>query len=236
MNSIQSLVKYFILHKHSAVSPPFGFRTITASGSGSSTSSVDQVLVLENQQCRLGSGSSTSSVDQVLVLKSSVDQVLVLKSSVDQVLVLVLVVKKRFWSQYQYSVYQVLVLVVYIRFWFQYQQCRSGSGSSTSSVDKVLVLALSVYIRFLFQNQYCSADQVLVLVQVLQCRSVYISRTYIRFWFSYQQCVSGSGSRISSVYQVLVLVLVVYIRFLVLVLVVYIRFWFLYQQRTSATL
>ena len=226
MNSIQSLVKYFILHKHSAVSPPFGFRTITASGSGSSTSSVDQVLVLENQQCRLGSGSSTSSVDQVLVLKSSVDQVLVL----------VLVVKKRFWSQYQYSVYQVLVLVVYIRFWFQYQQCRSGSGSSTSSVDKVLVLALSVYIRFLFQNQYCSADQVLVLVQVLQCRSVYISRTYIRFWFSYQQCVSGSGSRISSVYQVLVLVLVVYIRFLVLVLVVYIRFWFLYQQRTSATL
>ena len=130
MNSIQSLVKYFILHKHSAVSPPFGFRTITASGSGSSTSSVDQVLVLENQQCRL------------------------------------------------------------------------GSGSSTSSVDKVLVLALSVYIRFLFQNQYCSADQVLVLVQVLQCRSVYISRTYIRFWFSYQQCISGSGSRFSSVYQV----------------------------------
>ena len=217
------------------------------SGSGSSTSSVDQVLVLENQQCRSGSCSSTSSVDQVLVLKSSVDQVLVL----------VLVVQKRSGPS---------TSIVYIRFW--YLQCTSGSGSSTSSVDQVLVLVLVVQIRFWFQLYQCisgscsrtstvlqtrfwfqykyySVDQCISAVRISGSGSrissayqvlVLVLVVYIRFWFSYQQCISGSGSRIISVYQVLVLVLVVYIRFLVLLLVVYIRFWFLYQQRTSAPL
>ena len=174
------------------------------SGSSSSTSSVDQVLVLENQQCRSGSCSSTSSVDQVLVLKSSVDQVLVL----------VLVVQKRSGPS---------TSIVYIRFW--YLQCTSGSGSSTSSVDQVLVLVLVVQIRFWFQLYQCISGSCSRTSTVLQTR----------FWFQYKyysvdQCISavrisGSGSRISSAYQVLVLVLLVYI-----------RFWFSYQQCISGFL